>query len=342
MKKSVWFAVAVSLTGATVAAASGLSVVDETVGPAGILARADAKAAADGADDAEFLPADLRDGEAFDFNFVQYRGGRKPFQSDHAFDGFVQPFSNPIQFRDPRAMTEARGIFLAAWSDPTMPLGDTTAQVYALQARAAVTERFEVFAAKDGIVRLTPGVGASQTGLANLALGGKYAFYRDPDSQTIASAVLMYEAPTGYANIFQNQGSGLLAAYVVAGREIAENTHAIVQFGQNASMNVLNSGYFLTSAHIDRRFGRFTPFYEANWFYYNQDGQFLPSLGIEGGGLLNLGAGGVMGLSYVTNAVGFWYDLSEWQQLGLGYEFQVSQPVMLFNNFAMCQYVLTY
>ena len=65
-------------------------------------------------------------------------------------------------------------------------------------------------------------------------------------------------------------------------------------------------------------------------------------LGIEGGGLLNLGAGGVMGLSYVTNAVGFWYDLSSWQQVGIGYEFQVSQPIMLFNNYAMCQYVLRY
>jgi hypothetical protein len=129
---------------------------------------------------------------------------------------------------------------------------------------------------------------------------------------------------------------------VVVGKEFAGNTHAIVQFGQNMAMNVQDSGYFLTSAHIDKRFGRFVPFYEANWFYYNQNGNFLPSLGIEGGGLLNLGAGQVMGLSYVTNAVGFWYDLSEWQQLGLGYEFQVSQPVMLFNNFAMCQYVLRY
>ena len=49
-----------------------------------------------------------------------------------------------------------------------------------------------------------------------------------------------------------------------------------------------------------------------------------------------------MGLSYVTNSVGFWYDLSKNQQLGLGYEFQVSQPIMLLNNFAMCQYVLRY
>lgn len=328
----MWLAVC----GAALAAPRG--VVEEALGPASIIA-----AAADPAG-MDLSPAVLEsETAAAETAFVQYGGrGRAPFESDHAFDGFSSPFSNPIQFKDPRSLTEARGIFLAAWSDPAMPLGDTTAQVYALQLRGAVTERLQVFADKDGIVRLSPGKGASQTGLANLAVGGKYAFYRDPDTQTIASAVVQYEAPTGYANIFQNQGSGLLAGYVVMGQEFAGDTHAIVQFGQNMAMNVLNSGYFMTSAHVDKRFGRFVPFYEANWFYYNQNGQYLPTLGIEGGGLINLGAGQVMGLSYVTNAVGFWYDLSDTQILGLGYEFQVSQPIMLFNNYAMCQYIWRY
>ena len=324
------------LAAGTMAPAAAMSVVEESAGPASIIAQAR------DVGDTIAVPASLTEEQSFTPTPVQFSAARRPFESDHAFDGFVSPFSNPIQFKDPRSLTEARGIVLAAWSDPAMALGDTTAQVYALQLRAAVTERLQVFADKDGIVRFSPGVGASQTGLANLAVGAKYAFYRDPDTQTIASAVVQYEAPTGYANIFQNQGSGLLASYVVVGQEFAGDTHALVQVGQNAAMNTLNSGYFLTSVHVDKRFGRLTPFYEANWFYYNQNGQFLPSLGIEGGGLLNLGAGQVMGLSYVTSAVGFWYDLSDFQKLGVGYEFQVSEPIMLFNNFAMCQYILRY
>ena len=123
------------------ATASDLSVVDETAGPDGILAMSGK------AEETPTMPADLEDQPFTDYNTVANRTGRRLFESDHAFDGFVQPFSNPIQFKDPRAMTEARGIFLAAWSDPAMPLGDTTAQVYALQLRAAVTERLEVFAA---------------------------------------------------------------------------------------------------------------------------------------------------------------------------------------------------
>ena len=201
------------LAGASALATAGPSVVTEALGPNGILS------AANMAEDVPLVPADIRDEVSFDYAAVQNRRARRPFESDHEFDGFVQPFSNPIQFKDPRAMTEARGLFIAAWSDPNMPLGDTSAQIYALQLRAALTERLEVFAAKDGIVRLSPGIGASQTGLANLAVGGKYVFYRDPETQTIASAVVQVEAPTGYANIFQNQGSGLLAGYVSYNRK---------------------------------------------------------------------------------------------------------------------------
>jgi hypothetical protein len=61
-----------------------------------------------------------------------------------------------------------RGLFIAAWSEFNMPLGDTTAQIYALQARVALTERVEIFAAKDGIVWLSPGIGASQNMAMNV------------------------------------------------------------------------------------------------------------------------------------------------------------------------------
>lgn len=268
---------------------------------------------------------------------------RDLFRSDHDFDGFTGPFSNAIQSKDPRSLTEARAIFLQNWSSPNTPaIGDASTQVYALQLRLALTDRLQLFADKDGIVRLSPGKGTSVTGLANLAAGAKYTFWRDVENQTLGAFALQCEVPTGYANIFQNQGSGNLAAYFIFGKEFWENWHALVQFGQNSALNNQNAGYFMTTAHIDRRFGRFTPFYEANWFYYNQSGTFLPTLGIEGGGLLNLGAGQIMGLNYVTNAVGFKYDLTNWAEMGVGYEFQVSTAQMLFNNMFSLQLILRY
>ena len=54
------------------------------------------------------------------------------------------------------------------------------------------------------------------------------------------------------------------------------------------------------------------------------------------------GAGNVVGLSYVTNCVGFKYDLTKHAELGVGYEFQVSQPRMLFSNMLGAQVILRY
>lgn len=268
---------------------------------------------------------------------------RNLFESDHDFDGFTGPFSNAVQAKDARSLTEARFVFLQNWSDSGTPVvGASSAQLYGLQLRVALTERLQLFADKDGIVRLSPQGSNSVTGLANLAAGVKYAFIRDVENQFLGAVVLQYEVPTGEANIFQGQGSGNLGAYVVFGKEFWENWHGLLQFGQNSAMNVQNSGYFMATAHVDRRFGKFTPFYEANWFYYNQSGTYLPTLNIEGGGLLNLGSGDVVGLNYVTNCVGFKYDLTRHAELGVGYEFQVSQPRMLFSNALGAQVILRY
>ncbi|MFO0961257.1 MAG: hypothetical protein U0800_28075 [Isosphaeraceae bacterium] len=251
--------------------------------------------------------------------------------------------SNPVQFKDPRSLTEARFLFMNNWAQPGTPvIGSGGFQVYALQLRLAVTERLQLFADKDGIVRLSPKPGSSVTGLANLNAGAKFVLIRDVENQFLASAVVQYEVPTGYANIYQNQGSGLLSAYMVLGKEWGD-WHAILQFGQTTRLQSADGGYFLTALHIDRRFGPFTPFYEANWMYYNMSGNFLPAaVGIEGGGWLMLGTAGFTGRNYVTNAVGFKLDLTSCTELGVGYEFQLTEPKMLLGNMLHAQLIFRY
>src|SRR5689334_22588699 len=53
--------------------------------------------------------------------------------SDHCFDSFISPLSNPFFFEDPRSLTEARGIFI----DNSVPVQDGAgdAQVWAGQLR---------------------------------------------------------------------------------------------------------------------------------------------------------------------------------------------------------------
>ena len=64
--------------------------------------------------------------------------------SDHCFDRFISPISNPFFFEDPRSLTEARGIFL----DNSLPntIGSGDVQVWAGQLRGRVTDRLSVIA----------------------------------------------------------------------------------------------------------------------------------------------------------------------------------------------------
>ena len=59
------------------------------------------------------------------------------FESDHAFDGFVEPLSNPIQSKDPRALTEIRFLSMFDWSRPSTPVvGGGAYSVYAPRSSA--------------------------------------------------------------------------------------------------------------------------------------------------------------------------------------------------------------
>ncbi len=69
-------------------------------------------------------------------------------KSEHCFNDFISPMTNPVYFEDPRQLSEVRAIFL----DHKLPLGLGSAQVYALQVRARITERLSVIATKDGFI----------------------------------------------------------------------------------------------------------------------------------------------------------------------------------------------
>ena len=269
---------------------------------------------------------------------------RMPFQSDHAFDGFVAPITNPINAKDPRSLTEARVLFLSNWGRSSTPvLGAGNFQVYALQLRLALTDRLQFIADKDGIADVHPMGGANQTGLLNLAAGLKYALIRDVERKQLFSVTVQYEAPTGEANVFQNHGNGVIGLFGTYGKEFGDNNHLIVNFGQNQRISSDNSSYFFTSVHLDKRFGRFVPLWELNWYHYNQSGTFLPAaVGIEGDGLLNLGTAGVAGNDLVFMAVGAKYTLGKCSELGVAYEFPVSSRQDLLSNRLVAEWIIRY
>lgn len=123
--------------------------------------------------------------------------------SDPCFNDFISPMTNPVFFEDPRTLTEARFIFL----DHQLPnaLGGDHVQVYAVQARLALTENLSIIATKDGFaVSQSP---LLNDGFADVAAGLKYNIFKDVENQMIASVGATYEIPIGSAQTLQDQSA---------------------------------------------------------------------------------------------------------------------------------------
>lgn len=123
-------------------------------------------------------------------------------ETEGCFDEFISPMTNPIYFEDPRTVTELRGIF---WNH-TVPqaAGGGQINLYALQIRARLSERLSLIATKDGyIVSSSPLI---DDGWADVALGLKYALYRDARRQRLLSGGFVYDMPVGSTRSLQAKG----------------------------------------------------------------------------------------------------------------------------------------
>jgi len=271
---------------------------------------------------------------------------RQLFESDHAFDNFVGPTTNPILAKDPRSSTYARLLFINNEIPGSNPLGGGNFQAYAMQVNIALTDRLTLIADKDGIASIHPGAAASTTGLMDLAAGLKYTFWRDVQNQTLAAIGFLYEANSGEANVFQhNNGNGLFSIFLTGGKEFCNYWHVLntlgCQFGAQAAAS---SSFIYDSLHIDRQlFGWFYPLAELNMFHYTSGGNSgVPNAVGEGDGLLNLGTSAVGGQTLVTGAIGAKAILSCNATLGAAWEFPLTGQRELINNRLTVEFILRY
>lgn len=266
-------------------------------------------------------------------------------ESDRAFPRFIGPITNPVLSKDPRSVTEARFLFINDVLPGEEALGGGNFQVYALQLRAALTDRLTFIADKDGIATIHAHAIDQQTGLLNMNFGLKYVIDRDVENQFLWSAGFTYEPPMGERNVFENHGNGVLTLFTTVGKEINCHWHVLdtvgYQFGLEDSQN---SSFFYNSLHVDRElFGWLYPLAEMNWFHYTHGGdRGLPPAVSEGDGLLNLGTSGVAGLDIVTLAAGVKARLGDHAETGLAWELPISNQKGLIDNRLVFEFILRY
>ncbi len=273
-------------------------------------------------------------------------GGRETWLfSDHAFDQFATPISNPFLAEDPRALTEVRPIFLYQ-NVPSPQPNFQGGNIFFFGGRAslALTERLSFTVNKLGGLALgakNKSFRDSEFGFAELWFGPKFTFYRDPQGGTLASAGAIFQLPSGPAKVFQDTGNFSIAPYVSVGKTLWEfrelgSFNGILNAGYAFAGNRERSEYFYATAHLDfdvRNNHRLYPVAELNWFQYTRSGSTQAVSG-EGHDLFNFGSRS-RGASLVTGALGGRYKITEAAQIGAAFE------LPLFGNKDVFQYRFT-
>lgn len=244
----------------------------------------------------------------------------------------VSPVTNPIFFEDPHVHTEIRPIF--AWHNIGEDLGtDGSAQLYAIQARWAVTDRLAIIATKDGYINMDPDAGLPDTGgWADIAAGVKYAIIDNREAQFIVTPGLTIELPTGNSRVFQGNGDGTWNPFVSVGKGFG-NLRFLANFGgiipNNGNEETAQLHY---SAQVDYTTCRyFIPFVSWNAFTVLSEGEGL-GVDFEGFDLFNFGSTKASGYTQSVLGVGFRSRVLDKLDFGFAYEFPISEPEGIFGD----------
>ncbi len=255
------------------------------------------------------------------------------FRSDHEFDDFISPVTNPVWFEDPRSLTQVRGVFINQRFKNVPAVGTGDAQVYGLQAWLALNERFSIVAPKDGWVELqSNGILGNQHGWADIATGFKYVVVRDPCAQFLLSTGMIYEWSNGTSSVLQGNGDGVFNFFVSTAKGWGD-THFMGTAGWHLpSDGAAETESVFLSLHLDQKLtDKLYALVEMNAIQYVDDGKALP-VNFEGGDLINLGATSVSGQSVITAAVGGAYKWSESVILSAAWEFPMTDREDLLDN----------
>lgn len=259
--------------------------------------------------------------------------------SDHCYDSFISPMTNPVFFEDPRTLTEARFFYLHHRLPSAVGGGEVN--LVAMQARAALTDRLSIVAAKDGYMTSTSPL--IDDGWADVAVGLKYNLYADPSKQRLLSAGVSYEIPWGSPRSLQGNGDGEFHLYTTGGAQLGCHSHWISATGVRLPADRGDeSTSIYWSNHFDYEFAKgWYALAEVNWFHWLDAGNGGVA-NVEGGDLFNLGSTGVKGKDIATQAVGLKYKRNRHREIGIAYEFPLTSQKDVFENRLTVDWIFRY
>ncbi|MCB0360513.1 MAG: hypothetical protein KDD44_12780, partial [Bdellovibrionales bacterium] len=250
-------------------------------------------------------------------------------ETPNALDNMISPITNPLQFEDPRITTEVRPAYVYHGLDNDFVTQGGDVQLWAAQARIAITDRLGLIATKDGYLEINGDeVVTDANGSANLAGGLKYAVVMDEAAGEILTLGLRMEIPTGDPEVFQGQGDGILAPMVSGAMALGDfNVMGFTQL--RLALDDDDSTFWDTSLHVDYPIGNFYPVVELHMFHVADAGN---RIGLEGEGadVINFGSSGADGDTTLNMGVGARYRICKSLDVGVGYEFPLTNDEDVF------------
>jgi len=236
---------------------------------------------------------------------------------------YVPPLSNPLFNETPYITSEIRAIQLHNDIPEKFLTQGGNIDVYAVEARLALTERLGFIATKDGFIdadfdRVLP----DSTGWANIAFGFIYAVVSRPDTGEILTVGFRYEPPSGSLNVagikMQGDGDGFVDLFATGAKTIGK-MGLQASLGANLALDANHdSSLFHYSLHADYEiFPNLFPLLELNGFTKIDEGN-RTGIMVDGVDLVNLGS--VDSGTIITFTGGARYKLNDHLQFGAGYE----------------------
>jgi len=259
---------------------------------------------------------------------------RKLFQSDHEFDMFSSPVSNPFFFMDPRSLTEVRPIFIYQHTPESNPaFAGGSNEFLGLQGRVAITEHLSIIVSELGLIwmgpRSHPGFPEfeSHDGIAEFHIGPQLTFYRNTATKTLIAGGLTFEIPIGPEKVYQGTGSLGFTPYLSFAQNFLRSDYGSINFMNTTgwSGGSERADFFFSSFHFDYNIlnqNRFFPMIEMNWAAYTNSGT-VTNVNFEGGDLFNFGATHVAGQNDLSLAVGGRVKINDFWHVGLAASFNL-------------------
>lgn len=258
---------------------------------------------------------------------------------------YVPPLSNPLFNETPYITTEIRPIYLHNKIPNNFITQGGKIDLVAAEVRVALNKRLGIIASKDGYARIRfDEVLDNESGFANASIGVKYALHSDPQTESIVSAGIEYEVPSGNLRTngihLQGNGKGFLNLFVTGAT-------AVDKLGLQASAGInqalerdANSSLLHASVHVDYEvLPGLYPLAELNFFSFYHPGDEL-AVDFEGIDLVNLGATDPGDVT--TVAAGARYRFNRHVQLGMGYEEPIGSREDIMDWRFYLDFVITY